>query len=209
MLFKKIALLAIVSACVCLGAATANAASFLTDETATAPSSITSTSSDPVTLTFAGLGTITCTRMTFSADVGAGGGTTIAGTLTAFGFDGCTDTIPVINYSTCSLHGPMPTVTLTATGASGGTVTLSPTFVFCPISGSSSGCYFQLPDATGTFTNTTHALAFTNVAMTHSVPTGTTNDLGSLCGSGVTMSGTLTQLVNAANDSPLTLSTTA
>jgi hypothetical protein len=209
MLVRKIALLAVTSAMgiVAFGASSASAASWITDELGNFPTNITSTASDPATLSLSGgFGDITCNTTTFNLHVGPGGGASIDGSLNTLVFENCTDSIPVITITACDKHGGSPTATITA-GAGGGSVTLSPTTVFCTVAGSANGCYYQAPDATGVISNATNSITFTNTAVTHTVPAGTTNDLGNLCGAGGAFNVTLTHVVNAANNSTVTLLT--
>jgi hypothetical protein len=206
MFIRKVALMAVVSAIGALGASvsSASAATWITDELGNNPSTITSNASDPATLSLAsGFGDITCNRTTFNMSVGAGGGASVSGTLNSLVFENCTDSIPVITISQCSLSGGTPTATITAS-AGGGTVALSTTTVFCAVAGSSNGCYYQAPSASGSANNAANSITFTNVTTNHVSGTG---DLGALCGSGGAFGVTLTQVVNAANNSPVTLLT--
>jgi hypothetical protein len=206
MLVHKIALAAVALATMVVAVPSAAAASFITDELGTHPSAITSNASDPATLqmTLEGLSAdISCNRTTLSVSVGAGGGATIAGTLNSLSLENCTDSFPVITFTACSLSGSTPTATLTA-GAGGGSMTLAATVLFCAVAGSTSGCYYRAADATGSFQNVTNSVQYANVAITHVTGTG---DLGSLCGTSGSFGVTLTQMVNAANNSPVTLLT--
>jgi hypothetical protein len=110
----------------------------------------------------------------------------VPATLTSLTFAGCKDTIGVFFVDECSLHAPRPTVTITA-GAGGGTVTFANLFVFCNVVDfPGMGCYWRFADAAGTFVNSTQTLSFNALDATHTVPSGTANDLGGACGSTAT-----------------------
>jgi hypothetical protein len=155
--------------------------------------------SDPATLTVTGLGTITCNTTTFDATLGGTTGDVISGTLSLLTFENCTDTIPVINITGCTIHGDA-TLDITGTGASSGTVGVTDVTEFCAVSGSTSGCYYTAANAVGTATNS--SLAYSNIAVQHVATTS--NDLGSLCGSGASFTVTLTHLT-AANGTTVTV----
>jgi hypothetical protein len=157
--------------------------------------------SDPAAFTIAGLGTITCNTTTFDATLGATEGDVITGTLSVLTFEGCSDTIPVINFTGCTLRSDA-TINITGTGDRSGVVTLTDPTDFCAVSGTTSGCYYTAAAAAGTANGS--ALTFSNVAVTHTTGTG---DLGSLCGSSLTLSFSLTHML-AANGNTVTITNT-
>jgi hypothetical protein len=199
MIIRKMVLLAAMAALglFAIGAASASASTTLLNAAGTqlaSGSTIDNGGSDPAVLTLPGLGVVTCNNTAFTATVGASGGATITGSLSSLTFTTCSDTIPVINISSCHLSGSSPSILITATGDVNGTVALTDPTVFCAVSGSTSGCYYTAATASGTATNST--LAYSNVAVSHTTGTG---DLGSLCGSSATFSATLTDLTSGGS----------
>ena len=160
------------------------------------------------TFTLAGVGTITCATVTVDATVGASGGADVTGSLDGLTFGTCSDTIPVITYTGCHLVTPLPAMTVTATGTTGGTMTLSGVFVRCNISGGTSGCYEYIPTAAGNYSNTGAVLAFSNVSYVHTVPAGGTGDLGALCGTNGTLGVGLTGITVGSSGATVVLNQT-
>jgi hypothetical protein len=196
---KMTMLLAVAALGVCaMAAGTASASTFLrADPSGTALSSgatIMNGASDPFTVTFPGTGTLTCTTSTFAATVGASGGATVSATLDQLTIEGCTDTIPVINYTSCHAAATLPTITLTGTSATTGTILLADTTLFCAVSGTTSGCYYTMASASGAWNSS--SVAFSNVSMTHTTGTG---DLGSLCFTSGTVGVTWTDMTSAGS----------
>jgi hypothetical protein len=154
-----------------------------------AGATVTGTSEGAATFSITGLGTFTChSAFSLTASV-TEGNPSVDGTLASLALTSCSDTIPVIDYDTCSAVSPFPTVTVAATSTAGGTVTLGNTQTFCHAVGTGtpgSGCYWLMTSPTGSFTNLNSTLAFVNVAVDHKVPTGATNDLGASCGTTLT-----------------------
>jgi hypothetical protein len=86
----------------------------------TGSTTLTNTSSTPFIYSMAGFGTITCSQVSFDADLSSrSGATNVAGSLTALTLTSCTDTIPVLTYTSCHLHGQAPTVSILANDNSG------------------------------------------------------------------------------------------
>lgn len=173
----------------------------------TGSTTLTNTSSTPFVYTVAGLGNLTCNQATFDADAAANtSATSISATVTAFTLTSCTDTIPVITFTGCHLRSTAtPGMTITAGPDTGGTFRFNDLSFRCNVSGGTSGCDWTMGSATGTYTNATSALAFSNVAMTH--VTGGTGDLGSLCGTSASASWTYTHVVQGGTNSTVTLTT--
>jgi hypothetical protein len=184
---------------------TASATTVITDNGVTLGTggTIMAGASDPAVLTVTGLGTITCNTTTFDATLTGSTGDVVTGTLDLLTFENCTDTIPVINITGCTIHGDAK-LDITGTADTSGTVTATDVTDFCAVSGSTSGCYYTAPSATGVATNST--LVFNNVAVQHVATTS--NDLGSLCGSAASFSVTLTDLT-AANGTTVFVTNTS
>jgi hypothetical protein len=155
------------------------------------------TNGGPAVITLSGLGSVTCANATFDADVTTPAGTPAIAALTALTFTSCTDTIPVLTFTGCHLDGASPTLSMTASGTTGGSVLFVSTYLRCAASGSTSGCYFLINGGPGTWTNAPSSIAFSGVAITHSIPAGTTGDLGALCGPSGTLSVSFGHVVNS------------
>jgi hypothetical protein len=165
-------------------------------------------SSHPATLVMGGFGVITCASTTSDITAGVSGGTTVTGTLDALTFTSCTDTVPVVNITSCvKVASTFPTVAFRATGASGGTETLTDVFVKCFLAGSSSGCYYKAATAVGNVQNIPSLTTFSGVSTTHTVPAGATDDFGALCGAGGSFSVTFTDFTLGTTGTTVTLRT--
>jgi hypothetical protein len=173
----------------------------------TGSNTITNTSSSNATLSLTGLGEINCASTKFDADVNSGSSaTTIGGTLTALTFTSCTDTLPVITINSCHLYpvgGAFPSLTINAINDTGGTQTINDATVFCPVAGSTSGCYYTAATAVGTGNNAASTLSYNNVAV--STVTPTTNNLGAACGSSGFFSVTLNHIVQGGTNKTVTV----
>jgi hypothetical protein len=153
-------------------------------------------------------GTATCTGNTFDFTVGASGGASVDATVDNLVYGACSDNLLTFSYSACTMFPPAPTATFTATGGTGGVVALSATTLRCGVQGTNTACYHRATSSTGTYLNATQTLAFTNVAMTHNVPGGATDDLGPLCATSSTFSVNFTRVTWAATQQAVTLNTT-
>jgi hypothetical protein len=165
---------------------------------------------DPATVSLSGLGHINCSSSSFHADIGASGGFSVTGKLTALTFTSCTDSVPTIEFTGCHLHnGGVPTVHIAAAGGSpgGGTVVLNNTLMRCGVAGSTQGCYYHSVSATGTWSNVNSSLRFSGVSLSHSAM-GTTDDLGAVCGNAGTWNVLFTDLTGGTSGSTLTVTTT-
>ena len=203
--------LAIALAC---GAGAASASTYLHRGTTTgnvlaAGTPVMPRAGGPATLVLLSVGTIGCTASTGIVTVGPSGGATVAAVGDSLSFSGCTDTIPIIDFSSCTLAGPAPTATVTATGATGGTVVFVGTYAFCKVTGAPTGCYYGAIGATGTASNTGATLAYNNVSVTHEVPPGATGDLGGLCGNTGFFAVTFTDLAGGSPSATVVLNQTA
>jgi hypothetical protein len=158
--------------------------------------------SDPATLTVTGLGTLTCNTTSTDITLSSNGNPTASGTLNSLTFTTCTDTIPVINLGECTLTtSPLPIVSITGTGPTGGFFAVGDTKVRCVLVGvgtpTGSGCDYTMATASASVTNSPSKALFNGISAGH--VSGGSNDLGStLCGTGATFSTTLTSLRTAA-----------
>jgi hypothetical protein len=199
-------LVAVLFGALALTAGSAHAASYVHAGTASgnvlaAGTTVAPGASGSMTFAMSGWGSVSCAA---SGDltVGASGGATVAATVDALDWTGCTDTIPSITYTSCAVASPLPTASLLAAGSAGGTLSLSGWYMRCGISGTTRGCYYYAALANGTYTNATAAAVWTGVSLLHTVPSGSTDDLGALCGPG---SGSLSQTWNDVSASGATL----
>lgn len=145
---------------------------------------VTGTSEGPVTLTFPGVGELSCHANFAAVFVTTHGNPSIDGVLESLTFSPCTDTIPIIAIDDCAMHQHQSTVVAAAQSSSGGAVTFNDVTMFCHVAGSGNpgaGCYWKFTDPVGSFNNTRSTLTFPSVTVDHVVPTGTTNDLESAC----------------------------
>jgi hypothetical protein len=167
----------------------------------TGVTTFTSTTSDGFFLNAPGTGQLGCTNASFDADVVAiTAATTIPGQLTAFTAQGCTDTFPVLGFTSCHLHDKVSLhVTSTPTG---GTVRLTDPVLRCETTGVGA-CYFTSAIASGIYTNATSTLAFENVA--YGPIAATSDSLGASCGNGGTWSVTFTHVVAGTATQTLTV----
>jgi hypothetical protein len=211
MFIRKLALLSVLAALgvLSVGAATSSAAAYLHDNVTSgsllaAGTTIMPRSSDPAVLTLPGLGTVTCTNNRFDATVGASGGATITGSLQSLTFTTCTDTVPFITVSSCHLVNGTPSLTITATSHSGGSININDITVKCN-TGSTSGCYYTASVANGAANNTGATLTYSNVSVTHTTGSG---DLGALCGSSASFSTTFTDLTSGGTGRTVVLNQT-
>lgn len=166
-----------------------------------APTTFTSTTSDGFFLDAPGTGQLGCTNASFDVDVAAvTAATPIPGRLTAFTAQGCTDTFPVLTFTSCHLHATA-SVHITAT-ATGGDVELTDPILRCLTTGVGA-CYFTSAIATGSYSNATAVLAFEKVPYDRIA--ATSDALGATCGNGGTWSVTFTHLVGGTANQTLTI----
>jgi hypothetical protein len=167
------------------------------------------TSSGPSVMTLTGIGTVTCNAMTGSATVTRNSSaTSISGTLSTVTFTSCTDSIPVIAITSCTLspNSPLPSITVTATNDIGGTATVNDPTVRCNISGSATSfCYFTAATAAGVNNNAASTLTYTGVSVTVVAGSGS---LGAVCGSTGTFSTTARHHVQVGTNRTVTVQTT-
>jgi hypothetical protein len=145
---------------------------------------ITGTSEGPATLTLDSTGSITCHGSFQGVLSATDGNPSVSATMPTFAMAGCSDTLPIVSIDTCSRHG-FGVFTMSATSSLGGTFNVLDINLFCHVAGTGTpgtGCYFTLPSSTGSFTNSNSTLGFGNVPLAHTVPSGTTNDIGAFCG---------------------------
>lgn len=166
-----------------------------------APTTFTSTTSDGFFLDAPGTGQLGCTNASFDIDASViTSATSIPGQLTALTAQGCTDSFPVLTFTSCHLHNKVG-VRIAST-PTGGTVTLTDPVLRCPTA-VMGACYFTSAVAGGVYDNATSVLAFENVAYT---PIAATSDsLGASCGAGGTWSVTFTHVVGGTANQTLTI----
>jgi hypothetical protein len=210
-LIKGVLLLAI-TAFGLLGAASASASTALRADLGGAllsgSTTVTNTTSDPATWTLAGTGAVTCSQTFIDANVSrSSSATSIPGTLAAFTFTSCTDTIPVITYSSCALSPvhPLPSVQISASNDTGGTLTINDLTYRCSIMGSTTSfCYFTAGAARGNGNNATSTLWFPSVGV---AVVGGSGSLGFACGSSATLSFFLRHIVQGGTSRTVTVTT--
>jgi hypothetical protein len=149
--------------------------------TVLAAGSVITSTGGTFTTAVTGFGESTCSAG-FAATIGSSGTASVTGTLNSFTFGGCRYVFVYLNN--CQVRSPAPSITVTAT-ASGATMTWSNASMRCPVSTSPPGaCYYQLSALTSTFLNPTSTLRFSNSVMFHTVPAGSTDDVGAPCAAG-------------------------
>jgi hypothetical protein len=170
----------------------------------TGSTTLTNTSSTPFIYSMAGFGTITCSQVSFDADLSSrSGATNVAGSLTALTLTSCTDTIPVLTYTSCHLHGQAPTVSILANDNSG-VFTFGDTILRCGISGSAGACFYTFASAFGVG-STVSTISFNSVGLS---AVGTSGSLGSVCGASGSASWTLNHIVQGGTNRTVTVTTT-
>lgn len=216
MSIRKLTLLTAVAAVGLMGLATTSASASTALRTdpggslLTGSTTITNTASDTSTRVFSGLGTIHCAQTFADIDVhGRTSPTSITGTLTGLTFTSCTDTLPVIQYTSCALSptSPFPVVHITATNDQGGTVQITDETIRCSIQGAgTSFCYYTMTSSSniGAFVNAPSTLTFSGVVLHHVTGSG---DLGAICGAQGAFNTTLTHLVQGGTNRTITITT--
>jgi hypothetical protein len=178
-----------------------------------APFTITNTSSDPWVITFSGLGTVTYNQTiiesTLTSNANVSG---ITGNLNRVTLTSCTDTLPGMTYTSCTLDptSPVPTVHVTSdppvVGSNGG-IGITDMRVRCNIAGSSTAfCYFTYTTASanGNMVNATSTITFPGIVVHHVTGTG---DLGSVCGATGTATFALRHIVEVGTNRTVTVRT--
>jgi hypothetical protein len=111
----------------------------------------------------------------------ASGGATVTATLNSFTLAPCSGSIASVGFNSCHAIPPLPSLTITQTG-SGAVTTWPGTSMRCNVVGApASACYYRAQHMTGMFANATSTWVHANFTWLHTVPAGTTNDLGALC----------------------------
>src|ERR1044071_3962496 len=127
MSLRKTALVAATAALSLASVGTASATTLNTDPGnvpfATGTVTFKNTSSGTATLTTA-LGNITCTTAHVQASANNNHAATLTGTLNQLTLTSCTDTIPLLTFSSCHLHGPTPGIRITSTDTTSGSVSI-------------------------------------------------------------------------------------
>jgi hypothetical protein len=129
-----------------------------------------------------GTGTVGCTTLATGITVGASGGPAVSGTFDRLTLTGCTSSIPGVAVTTCArfVAGASP-LTFLATSATAGVASVTNLYVRCGLATNSTGCYYNAPSLSGSYSNTA-VLQWIGPA-THQAPVGVTDDTGTQCGS--------------------------
>jgi hypothetical protein len=148
----------------------------------------------PATLLVATTGNVRCTKAGMSVTLGSKDVPYQTATLTSFTLENCTDTLPFIDFASCSLAMPFaPTVHLQANGSTGGSVSTTPT-IKCTLTGPSGvGCYYHFTSMPGTFTNSDGTLSYSGANFSYGSIFGPSDGVVEAeCGSSGTFSAKLT-----------------
>lgn len=207
---SKSAVLAVIAALglLLIGAASASAHTVLrTDpggQPLIGPTQIAPTTGDHFTLQTQ-TGVVTCVNSTFTADVNGNTGiNSITGRLTRFTAQGCTDTLPEVQISSCHLEN-VPVLHIIANTAINGTFLLTDPILRCAANGGLVACYYTSPVAPGQFDNFQSELTFQNVPANPVVPTSDGLPPGP-CGDNGAWSVTFTHVVQELTNQTLTVS---
>jgi hypothetical protein len=209
MFIRKLAGLATITALglLALGATSASASTQLRldpgNTSLMGSTTITNTSSGVATFaTHAGM--INCSNTSFTATaLSHTGPTTIGGNLSSLTFTTCTDTLPLVNISSCHRHG----ATLPSMSISGslGTVTLTDVIVRCNVVSSTQGCYYTAATAVGSVNNALSTLAYTGTGLT-AISSPTTDAVApGACGTTGTVSVNLRHIVQFGTNKTVTI----
>jgi hypothetical protein len=195
-----------------LGAASASASTALRTDPGggllTGSTTITNTTAAPSVLTLTGLGVVTCNQTNFDANVTSNSSAgSITGTLATLTFTTCSDTLPVITISSCTLNpGTTPVVHIFASNDTGGTTTIDDATVRCNIAGSTTSfCYYTAATALGQGNNAASTLTYGSIGVG---VVGGSGSLGAACGSTGTFSSTLRHIVQGGTNRTVTVQTT-
>jgi hypothetical protein len=148
------------------------------------------------------VGNFACTTAHLQATINNNHAATLTGTLSQLTLTSCTDTIPLLTFSSCHLHGAAPTVAITANGT-GGSFNLTDVGLRCSFTSPGGACYFTAATANGTANNAASSISYTGVAW-NGIP-GTADSLGGLCFSSATFSVVLNHIVEAGTNRTVTV----
>jgi hypothetical protein len=168
------------------------------------PTQIAPTSGDHFTIQTQ-TGFVTCATSTFTADVnGNTSPTSIPGRLTRFTAQGCTDSLPAVNITSCHLEN-LPALHITADISIGGTFLITDPILRCALANGINACYYTSPVAPGQFDNLSSELTFKNVP---AIPLVATQDglPPGPCGHSGAWSVTFTHVVQELTNQTLTVS---
>jgi hypothetical protein len=205
MSIRKLATLAAVAAFLALGSSPASASTQLRLDPGSVlagATTITNTSSGPATFS-TGAGELICQNTTFDVDVGASpSGGTLGGSLTTLTFTNCTDSIPIVNLTSCHRHGAaLPAVSI---NGSVGLMTFTDLIVRCNVSQSAFACYYTAESTGGTANNAASTLTFSNNAI-WAITSPTTDAVAAgACGGGGIFNVTLRHIVQGGTNRTVT-----
>jgi hypothetical protein len=215
MFIRKLSpVLVLVLAVLAIGASSASGSTALRTDPGggllTGSTTITNTTAAPSVLTLTGLGVVTCNQTNFDLHVNFSFsvfGVSVTGALTFGTFTSCTDTLPVITISSCTLNpGTTPSIHIFAGNDTGGTTTIDDPTFRCNIAGSTTSfCYYTAGTAVGQGNNTASTLTFSSVGVG---TVGGSGSLGAACGSSGTFSTTLRHMVQGGTNRTVTVQTT-
>lgn len=157
-------------------------------------------------VTTAGFGTMSCSNVAFDATVGPSGGATASAALTSLSLADCTGFVGAATIRGCTARSPLPSITFTATGA-GGPATWGPTSLRCFTLGGTAACYYGFGNGTGSYANGSATLSYVNQLFNRTVPAGTSDDLGGVCGSGSSSLSMDVRDIHTAGGSTVTVAT--
>src|ERR1044071_7750399 len=167
MSLRKTALVAATAALSLASVGTASATTLNTDPGnvpfATGTVTFKNTSSGTATLTTA-LGNITCTTAHVQASANNNHAATLTGTLNQLTLTSCTDTIPLLTFSSCHLHGPTPGIRITSTDTTSGSVSIFDMTIRCGVT-SGAACYVTGASANGVADNVDSTISYTGVSV--------------------------------------------
>jgi hypothetical protein len=137
-------------------------------------STVTSGVGDGISLFVSGGPAISCGSSSLGLTIGTNGGALVTGTLTSLAFVGCTASL-----GCQKAPGTTVPVTLATTD-----VVFYDLYLKCVVNAATDKCYYRSPAATGWVDNFLGASLHFNggVGVTHSPPSGATDDAGAACG---------------------------
>lgn len=150
-------------------------------------------------------GVVTCVNSTFTADVNGNTGiNSVTGRLTQLTAQGCTDTLPQVQISSCHLEN-VPALHIIANAATNGTFLLTDPVLWCVANGGLVACYYTSPVAPGNFDNFSSELTFQNIPANPVIATSDGLPPGP-CGDSAAWSVTFTHVVQELTNQTLTVS---
>lgn len=173
----------------------------------TGSTTLTNTTSGTSTVTFPGA-TLLCGQTSLDVDLNSNvssGSSYVTGTITSYTFTSCTDTIVVINFSSCVLApGTFPSIRALVIKDTGGSFYADDATVRCSIAGSTTSfCYYTLDFYIGLYTNATSEI----LGSADWTATTGPGSLGAACPSPGLETESLRHLVQGGTNRTITLTT--